>query len=231
LKRPVAAESKEYSFRYDGAKWVPGWLQCDAGSDVMIFGVEGRNKSMRYESFPKRQPSQKTVLNLNQKGEPDCGMMKCYYTLIAPAQTIEVMESHYKDDEAYWTTQYRLKISRGKGRTLPEQECRWFERTRLAVITDRRSIYVTESESGELQYQSYNYQKAEAEPSVTLKNGVQNLDERRKTEGFIFQSGDYQYVLNVSISENRPFVEVLVKKRGVLVQQEHCLSYTYLKKS
>lgn len=227
----VAAEFKEYNFRYDGTKWVPGWLQCDADKDIMIFGVEGRNKSTRYESFPKRQPSQKNVLTLHQKGEPDCGMMKCAYTLVAQAQTIEVWESHYQDEQAFWTNRYSVTVSRGKGRTMPEQECRWFERTRLAVITDRRSIYMTENDAGELQYQSYNYQKAEANPSVTLKGGTQSRDERRRTEGFTFQSGEYQYVLNVSILENRPFVEVVVKKHGVLVQQERCLSYTYLRKS
>lgn len=230
LTQRAQAEFKEYNFRYDGTRWVPGWLQCDAPGDVMIFGAEGRNKSIRYESFPKRQPAQKTVLSLTQKGDPDCGMMKCYFTLVAPAQTIEVRESHYKD-EAYWTNQYSVTISRGKGRQLPEQECRWFERMRLAVVTDRRTIYVTESESGDVEYQSYNYQKAESSPSVTLKGGAQSQDERRKTEGFTFQSGEYQYVLNVSVSENRPFVEVLVKKRGIVVQQERCLSYTYLKKS
>lgn len=224
-----AQEFKEYNFRYDGTKWVPGWLQCDAEQEVLIFGVAGKRGTLRYESFPKRQPARKTVLSLHQRGEPDCGMMKCTYTLVAPAQTVSVRESHYKD-EAYWTSQYWVTISRGKGRTLPEQQCRWFERTRLAVITDRRTIYVTEDEAGQIQYQSYNYQQAEAQPSVTLKGGTVVSDERRRAESFTFQSGDYQYILTVSTQENRPFVEVLVKKRGILVQQERCLSYTYLKK-
>ncbi len=230
LSLSVAQESKEYNYRYDGARWVPGWFQCDAGQEVMIFGAAGKNGSLRYESFPKRQPSRKTVLGLHQKEEPDCGMMKCNYTLTAPAQTVNVRESHYKDEGAYWTSQYWVVISRGKGRTLPERQCRWFERTRLAVTTDRRNIYVTENESGELEYQSYNYRQAGANPSVTLKGGTASFDERRKAESFTFQSGDYQYILTVSSEASRPFVEVLVKKRGILVQQERCVSYTYLKK-
>lgn len=229
LQSERSAQLKEYNFYYNGTRWVQGWLQCDAGRDVMIFG-SGRGKTVRYESFLKRQPMQKSVLNLYTKEEPDCGMMKCYYTLVASGKTVAVRESHYKDEEASWTNQYSITISSGKGRTLPEQECRWLERTRLAVITERRSIYVTESETGDLQYQSYNYQNADATPSLTLKGGTRSADTRKGTETFTFQNRDYFYVLNVSTLESRPFVEVLVKKKGATVQQERPLSYTYLKK-
>lgn len=218
------ADFKEYNFYYDGAKWVQGWFQCDASRQVAIF------REGSYESFPKQQPSQKTSLSLKQTEEPDCGMMKCYYTFAAGDKRVVVRESHYKDDEAFWTVSYTMAISPKKESNPNEQECRWFERTRLAVITDRRSIYVTESEKGKLEYQSYNYEQASNKPSVMLRNGVRAFDKSRGVETFTFQKAEYAYVLNVSAVENRPFVEVLVKKAGAVVQQERCLSYTYLKK-
>lgn len=222
-------ERKEYNYYYDGTRWVPGWFQCDTAQEVMIFG-EG-DKKVRYEEFSKRQPAEKTMLTLTQTGEPDCGMMKCYYTLTAPGRTFNLLESHYLDEDAYWTSQYSVTLSRGKGRTLPERECRWFERTRLAVITDRRSIYVTESERGELQYRSYNYQQQARQPSVMLKGGRRSIDERKGIETFTFENAGYVYVLNVSTQESKPSVEVLIQRNGKLIQQERSLSYTYLKKT
>jgi hypothetical protein len=219
------AEFKEYNFYYDGTKWVPGWFQCDTAREVAIFREGG------YESFPKRQPSQKTFLSLKQAEEPDCGMMKCYYTFAAQDKAVVVRESHYKDDEAFWTVQYAMSISPKTESNPKEQDCRWFERTRLAVITDRRSIYVTESEKGKLEYQSYNYEQSSDRPAVMLKGGAHTFDKSKGIETFTFQKAEYTYVLNVSAIESQPFVEVLVKKNGALVQQERCLSYTYLKKS
>ena len=231
VPQPVSqSQLKEYSFRYDGANWIQNWFQCDAPDEVMLLG-SGRGKSTRFESFPKGQPSQKTVLSLSQKEEPDCGMMKCYYTFVAPGKSFQVYESHYLDDEASWNSRYTITVTRGKGRTLPEEECRWFERMRLGIVTDRRTIYVTESTSGDLQYQSFNYQKSSDTPSVTLKGGTRSVDARKGTEVYTFQSGDYSYVLNVSSTESRPFAEVLIKKSNKLVQRERILSYTFVKKT
>jgi hypothetical protein len=223
---------KEYNYYYNGAQWVAGWFQCDEDREVSIFSDGRKGKTFHYESFPKSQPSKKTVLSLRQKGDEDCGMMKCYFTLVAPGKSFVVLESNYKDDEAYWTSPHSLTSERGKGRASPdEHECRWLERTRLAVITDRRSIYVTESEMGDLEYRSYNYKGASDQPAVMLKGGVRTFDAGKGVEIFTFQNGEYTYVLNVSTVESRPSVEVLVKKKGAVAQQERCLSYTYLKKS
>lgn len=227
VRSVVAAELKEYNFYYNGTKWVPGWFQCDASGEVAIF------REGSYESFSKRQPAQKAFLTLKQTEEPDCGMMKCYFTFTAQDKKVVVRESNYRDDEAFWTAQFGLAIS-SKKESNPneiEQDCRWFERIRLAVVTDRRSIYVTESEKGKLEYQSYNYEQASDKPSVMLRGGALSIDKSKGIETFTFQKAEYAYVLNVSIVESRPFVEVMVKKNGVLVQTERCLSYTYLKKN
>lgn len=225
-----AQEFKEYDYRFDGAKWVPAWFLCDGEREVAVFSEDGKGKAIRYESFSKRQPSKTTILSLTQKGEPDCGMMKCYYTFVAQGKKFSVMESHYKDDEAFWTMSHMIGVGPPKKEVSAEQECRWFERTRVGIITDRRSIYITESETGDLQYQSFNYDQASEKPSVMLKGGVRTLDAGKGIETFTFESGEYAYVINVSTVESRPSVEVLVKRNGALAQKERCLSYTYVRK-
>ena len=218
---------KEYNYYYDGAKWVAAWFQCEMSRHVAIFTP---GDILRY--FPKRQPSQTIALNLKQTEEPDCGMMKCYYNYsVRGGGKVVVMESHYKDEEAFWTTKYTVSITSGKQTVANEAECNWFERTRLAVVTDRRSIYVTETEKGTLEYSSFNFAQPSSKPSVKLTGGTRASDESKGIETFTFRNNGYEYVLSVSKAEAKPFIEVLVKKNGAQVQRERCLSYTYLKKS
>jgi hypothetical protein len=221
-----AAELKEYNYYYDGTKWVEAWFQCELNKHLAIFTS---NSALRY--FPKSQPSQISSLSIKQTEEPDCGMMKCYYTFSAEGGgKAVVMESHYKDDESFWTGQYRVSLTQGGQTLAEEEECRWFERTRLAVVTDRRSIYVTEGKASQLEYRSFNFEQSSGNPSVDVKRGVRAFDKTRGVETFTFTKGEYVYVLNVSTIEKKPSVEVLVKKNGAVVQKERCLSYTYLKK-
>jgi hypothetical protein len=219
-------ELKEYNYYYDGTKWVKAWFQCEMNRNVAIFTGD---IVLRY--FSKRQPSQVTTLSIKETGDPDCGMMKCYYHYsVRGGGRVVVMESNYKDEEAYWTTNHTVSIERGRQRVANEAACNWFERTRLAVITDRRSIYVTENEKGVLEYSSFNFAQGSSKPSVHLTGGTRASDESRGIETFAFKSDGYEYVLSVSNREAKPFVEVLVKKNGAQVQRENCLSYNYLKK-
>jgi hypothetical protein len=223
------ADFKEYDFYYNGTKWVPDWFQCDEAREVAIVSTEGKGKTFRYESFPKSNPSRKTVLTFRQVGDDDCGMMKCYSTLKAPGRTLVVFTSNYRDDDGPWTTGHSF-VKQNIG-DLPGRDCRMMDRSRLAVITDRRSIYVSESDKGVLEYRSYDYDHPSDKPSVMLTGGTSSIDKGKGVETFTFQSGEYAYVLSVSTDEKRPSVEVLVKKNGALVQTEKCLSYNYLKKS
>jgi hypothetical protein len=220
---------KEYDFYYDGAKWVPTWFQCDEAREVAILLTEGKGKTFRYESFPKSDPSRKTVMTFRQVGDDDCGMMKCYSTLKAPGRTLVVFTSNYRDDDGPWTAGHSF-VKHDAG-DIPGRDCRMMDRSRLAVITGRRSIYVSESDKGVLEYRSYDYDRASDKPSVMLSGGTSSIDKSKGVETFSFQSGEYAYVLNVSTDEQRPSVEVLVKKNGALVQTEKCLSYNYLKKT
>jgi hypothetical protein len=223
-ERKQQLELKEYNYYYDGAKWVKAWFQCEMNRNVAIFTGD---TGLRY--FSKRQPSQATTLSIKQQGESDCGMMKCYYNYsVKGGGKVVVMESNYRDEEAYWTTNHTVSIVRGRERIANETACNWLERTRLAVITDRRSIYVTENEKGGFEYSSFNFAQAPSKPSVKLTGGTRT--EANGIETFSFKSNGYEYVLNVSRVEAKPSVEVLVKKEGSLVQREKCLSYTYLQK-
>lgn len=220
---------KEFRGYFTGTKWIQGGIQCDGDGEVIIVTPYGGPRSLDVISFPKQNPSQKSRLKLRQKGDDDCGMMKCYSTYVAPGSRFVIQESHYLDDEAFWTVQYHI----GKGRKAEAnmEDCRWLERSHVALLTEMRSIYVTESEAGELEYSSFNYREDPEEPSVKIKGGKQHLDKSKGIESFTFTNGEYTYEVNVSTSEKRPFAEVLVKKNGATIQKEHCLIYTYANRS
>lgn len=223
---------EEINAYYDGTKWVSGATQCDGSREVTILKPIGESGSgIRLTSFQKRAPLQKTELTLRQKGDPDCGMMKCYSTYVAPGSRHRyvIMESNYRDDEAYWI--HGVSVGKGKAAENNMDECRWMERARVALITDARSIYVTQDESGGLEYKSYNHKGAGAKPSTVVKDGKQEMDSARGIDTFTFTNGEFTYVVSVGTSEKKPFAEVLVKKNGATIQKEHCLVYSYSRKS
>jgi hypothetical protein len=222
---------EEINAYYDGMKWIGGGVQCDGSREVTIVKPVGQSNAVRVMTFPKSAPTRKTEVMLRQKGEPDCGMMKCFATYVAPRSTQRyvIMESNYRDEEAYWV--HTVEIGKGRAAENNMNECRWMERTRVALITDARSIYVTQDESGGLEYKSFNHKGARKEPSTTVKNGKAEFDSAKGVESFTFTSGEFTYVINVGASEKRPFAEVLVKKNGETIQKEHCLAYSYAKKS
>jgi hypothetical protein len=158
-------------------------------------------------------------------------MMKCFSTYVGPSsrQRHVIMESNYRDDESYWI--HTISIGKGRAAENNMDDCRWLERARVALITGMRSIYVTQDESGGLEYKSYNFKGASAEPSTTVKNGKHELDSARGIESFTFTNGEFTYIINMSTSEKRPFAEVLVKKNGETIQKEHCLAYSYARKA
>ncbi|MDT4895428.1 MAG: hypothetical protein QOH25_505 [Acidobacteriota bacterium] len=222
---------EEINAYYDGAKWVRGGIQCDGSREITIVKPVGKSRNVRVMMFPKSQSAHKTEFTLRQKGEPDCGMMKCFSTYVAPGNSKRyvIMESNYRDEEAYWI--HGVQMGKGKAAESNLDECRWLERTRVALVTEQRTIYVTQTEAGGLEYRSFNYKGATSEPSVTVKDGKSKLDSAKGIESFTFTNGEYTYELNVSTSEKRPFAEVLVKKNGETVQKERCLTYTYAKKT
>jgi hypothetical protein len=223
---------EEMNAYYDGAKWVSGATQCDGSREVTIVKPIGKSETaIRLTSFPKSAPLQKTELTLRRKGDPDCGMMKCFSTYVTPGsrQRYVIMESNYRDEEAYWI--HGVSVGKGKAAENKMDECRWLERARVALITEARSIYVTQTEAGGLEYKSYNHKGAGTEPSTTVKNGKSELIPSNGNESFTFKNGEFTYVINVSTSEEHPFAEVLVKKNGATIQKERCLAYSYAKKS
>jgi hypothetical protein len=222
---------EEINAYYDGTRWVAGGIQCDGNREVTIVKPVGRSNAVRVMTFPKSVPARKTEVTLRQKGDPDCGMMKCFSTYLAPGsrERYVIMESNYRDEEAYWI--HGVQIGKGRAAENNMGECRWIERTRAALITDMRSIYVTQDESGGLEYKSFNHKGASSRPSTTVKGGKAEFDSARGMESFTFPNGEFTYVINVSTSAKRPFAEVLVKKNGATIQKEHCLAYSYAKKS
>jgi hypothetical protein len=222
---------EEINAYYDGAKWVSGGTQCDGSREVTIVKPVGESGTINVTTFPKSAPTRQSELTLRQEGDPDCGMMKCFSTYVAPGASPRyvVMESNYRDEEAYWI--HGVAVGKGKAAEEHMDDCRWLERARVALMTDMRSIYVTQNNRGVFEYRSYNYKGASKTPSTIVKGGKHKLDSAAGIESFTFTAGAFTYVVNVSTSAERPFAEVLVKKNGETIQKEKCLAYAYAKKS
>jgi hypothetical protein len=214
----------------DGAKWVSGSTQCDGSRNITILKPIGTSNSIHLMSFPKSEPARRSEITMRQKGDPDCGMMKCYSTYLASSGLrYVIMDSNYRDEDAYWL--HAVMVGKGKDAEGKLDECRWIERTRVAIVTELRTIYITQNEAGGLEYKTFNYKGAAADPSVTVKDGKSRLDRAKGIESFTFTNGDYAYEVTVGISEKKPLAEVLVKKNGATIQTEDCLAYSYARKA
>src|SRR5262244_1440452 len=84
----------EINAYFDGGKWANGSTQCDGPREVTIIKPIENSQHIHLTSFFKSAPARKTDLTLRQKGESNCGMMKCYTTYVGPAQYV-VMDSNY----------------------------------------------------------------------------------------------------------------------------------------
>lgn len=214
----------------DGAKWVGGSTQCDGSREITILKPIGKTNSTRLMSFPKSEPARRSEITMRLKGDPDCGMMKCYSTYLASSGLrYVIMDSNYRDEDAYWI--HAVMVGKGKDAEGKMDECRWIERTRVAIVTELRTVYITQNEAGGLEYQTFNFKGASTEPSVTVKNGTSKMDSARGAESFTFTNGEYAYEVTVGISEKKASAAVLVKKNGATIQTEHCLAYSYARKA
>jgi hypothetical protein len=220
----------EHSFYNTGTGWIAGAFQCEIGGDVVFLSEPNKQNGVRYHSFKKSNPESKEILHLSQVSEPECGMMKCYtqYRPVGRKERFEVFDSNYIDVENSWHHAHGV----GKGPTADAahdalQNCRYVERTRAILMTDKRSIYVSESESGDLEYRSFDYEAASENPSLMLKGGKAEHSNGRNT--FTFTNEGYKYIVAVSTTP-KPFVELIVKKGDDVAAREHIRQYTYVKK-
>jgi hypothetical protein len=217
---------EEVNAYFENGNWSTGGTQCDGSREVTIIKPIGETKSVHLMSFLKASPSRRSEVTLRQKGETECGMMKCY-TNYSGATPYTVMDSNYRDEDT-WI--HAVLIGKGKSSEANLKDCRRLERERLAMITDARTVYVTQSTNGQLQYTTFNYQRASATPSLIVKNGKSTLDSSRNAESFTFTNAGYLYEINVSTSA-KPFAEVVVKKDGKVIQTERVLAYSYARRS
>lgn len=114
--------------------------------------------------------------------------------------------------------------------------CRWLPGTRLALITARRSVFVTR-ERGELVYRSFDFD-ARPRPtadgrstaaSLTLRGGVV----ARGLEGpetdhdvYVFRNGRYAYRVRVSRDSAEPGAGLSIVRDGRTIQSATAAAYT-----
>jgi hypothetical protein len=226
----------EYSFYNQQGTWTRSWLQCETTQSVAFMLDSSDAKTQHYLFFRKSQPMQKKAIVLALKQEADCAMQKCWWSFTSPAEagkSYTVEESHYfEPDDGYWTRNY--KIGTGSGEQSAEshaQPCRWFPRTRAAVVTERRSLYITETKTGRLVLRVYDYRHASNQPSLFLTGGNSSLSASGSVESFTFKNRGFTYIVNVGAQESHPLAEVLVRQRNAVIEKDNPLSYSYLRKS
>lgn len=224
-----------HNFYYNGEKWTPSWFQCDGPSEVSVFEKPSDTEAQVLLKFAKLQPIHKREVKLLRAGEPDCGMMKCWWSFKAVTEdrsTLAVQESHYLDlEEGFWTNQYRL----GAGVNLEAAQahltqCRWLPRLRLAAITDRQSIYINATKSGDLVLKAFAYSRSGSRPSLSLSNGLATVDKEKAIETFSFGLKPQNYIIAVSTDEQNPKINIQLPAPGEAGRKANCLSYTYVKK-
>ncbi|HEV7859501.1 MAG TPA: hypothetical protein VGO91_12850 [Pyrinomonadaceae bacterium] len=233
---PSYQQYTEYSFYNEQGTWKRSWLQCDRRRNVGLMLDASDSKTQHYLTFKKSQPAQKKVTEFALSKEEDCAMQKCWWAFTSPAWTgknYAVEESHYiEPDDGYWTRSYY--IGTGASEQSAEshvQPCRWFSRSRAAVITERRSMYITETQTGRLVLKVYDHKDASNQPSLFLVGGHSSLNTAGDVESFTFKNHGFTYIINVGAQENHPLAEVLVMQHNAVIFKDDPLSYNYLKKS
>jgi hypothetical protein len=226
-----------YNFYFDGSRWLRGWFQCDQVHESVIVLDPPTSRTHTLVSFQKNQPSVLNSVQLVQQGEAESAMGgKTSWTFTAPdsGPTYTILEANYNEVSdpraGYWTRRYH--IGRGPDaetalNTL--QECRWFPRTRVALITDTASLYVTETSGGQPVLTSYDYRHAAEQPTLTLASGTIQRDRAAHTESFTFTQGPSTYVLTVSLSEP-PTVQFSLRQHKAVIRQDTVRAYTYVQK-
>jgi hypothetical protein len=231
------AKYAESTFYQDGEMWVRSWFQCDRTKSVALMLADSKPNPQRYISFNKSQPAQMIFHTLALKGDEDCAMQRCWWTFTSTSpdagKIYAVEESHYLEPEdGYWTRRYKIGAGASEQSAASHSApCRWFPRTRVAVVTERQSLYVTETQKGRLVLRIYDYKQASNQPTLLLAGGESSLNIAGNIETFTFKNRSLTYYLNMGVGEDHPLAEVFVMKRDTVIQRDNSLSYTYLKKS
>jgi hypothetical protein len=232
------ARYAEYAFYHDGeGMWVRSWFQCERAGSVGLMLADSKPNPQRYISFNKSRPAQQTLHTLVLKGDEDCAMQKCWWTFTSQSpdagKIYAVEESHYFDRaDGYWTRNYRIGTGASEESAASHaQPCRWFPRTRVAIITESQSLYVTETKRGRLVLRVYDHKQASYQPTLLLAGGAYSLNIAGTIETFTFKHRGLTYYINVGAGEEHPLAEVFVMKGDTVIQRDDSLSYIYLKKS
>jgi hypothetical protein len=231
------AHYEEYAFYQDNGLWVRNWFQCDKTGSVAIMLADSKPKPQQYLSFNKSQPTQITFHTLALKQDEDCAMQRCWWTFTSQSpdagKIYAVEESHYfEPQDGFWTRRYKIGTGTSEASAAAHSRpCRWFPGTRAAIITERQSLYVTETKTGRLVLRIYDYERASNQPTLLLAGGESSLNFAGNVETFAFKKRSLTYYINMGVGESNTMADVFVMKGDTVIERDNSLSYIYLKKS
>ncbi len=218
---------------------TPSWFICDSldSPTISVMGWPNARGLSRLTTYSKALPGRYTYLNYRVgRADPGAGQINYGLTL-----------SGAGSDQGYFIGSFNVgALSHPEQAitpnivTLKSQEasgnCRWTLNTRLFGFDKRRSFMVSETPSGGLTYQTWNYDDAvrpqqpdgaqrTSLPSLSITGGRRFLSETQ--ESFVFQNAGYTYTVRVARLGAPAGATVTVSRGGRVVQTEPLTGYTY----
>lgn len=214
----------EAIFRSENSLWLKVWALCDAPDAVILISEPREGQLVRIERIFKNAPNRPQVSRYRFLGsEGAAGSI--YYSLAPLDQPTPAPDQYYvrrsniQSVEGGESTNRTVEVRLGgKAST-----CRWFEGIRFLGVTARRTVYVLQTDSGGLEYRSYDFAKATLRPSLRLASG----EAQHRPDGsliFCFTNRGYTYTVEVGPA-SRPFAKVEVRRGARLIQVEQVGAY------
>lgn len=194
------------------------WFICDGlqTPTLTVIGNPNRANQVRITRFSKRKPASYSS-QIYALGQPDPGAGQIYYGLSLGGKEVGFVHAANpgmleNPDLAFTQPIVSLKLPGG------ETECRWAPGTRFFGFSNRRSVLVRQDSSGNLTYQSFNFNTpgGSSTPSLQIKGG------KSVAGGFFFQNKGYVYTVRSAGNQ----AKVTVRKGGKLLLSEPFVAFT-----
>ncbi len=223
---------------------TPGWFVCDSlsGSAVSVMGWPDARGLSRLTTYSKTNAGQ-FAYRTYRVGGADVGAGQIHYPLTpsgpnAAGNGVLNNIASFNVGALLHPEQVLTPNIISLTSTETSGNCRWTLNTRLLGFDDRRSFMITETPTGLLTYQTFNFADAgksrpvmtdetyqSSVPSLSIVGGSRLLSNALET--FVFQNAGYTYTVRVPRLGQPAGASVTVSRGGRVVQTEQLTGYTY----
>lgn len=215
--------------RQDGGAPRPAWFLCDATNAPWVLVVErdATADQARLTWVNKAGgPARSEELGL---GRADPGAGQVYYALSRDGREVGAVHAinpgMLAEPERAWVAPFTsVRIDS------LDLQCRWLPGMRVLGVDERRSVLVTQDATGQLTYESFDFQRP-TPPVDVVGAGSTNTPSQRVSSGteektagattFTFRNGEYSDVVHVSADAS-----LEVQHQGQSVQRTGLRAWT-----